>query len=209
MDVRTEFKQFHTGQSLRSEKFLDTLLGIHTHKVERQLKIENLVHQYGNEDFSYQGAGYAVARNLFRAVPMKAGYSFYDLGAGFGRFIIYGALTGPGKYTGIEIVEERVKLGQSVIQSIGLNHAQLVHGNVLDHSFDDGDVFFVFNSFFEKTLKEVCKRLKAAANEKPICIASLSTSNDIFRKQKWLEQVKMPDEEQSMEYGLTVFKSLV
>lgn len=187
-EIQNSFIAFHEHRKSFRDKDLNGLLVIAERKTERSLNFLDLALDHGTEDFSYEATSYKMLRHLFRELNLSQESSFYDLGAGFGKAIIYGGLTGPARYTGIEIVEERVHAGNRMIQMLGLERSHLHAGNILDHSLENGDAFFIFNSFYQKTEREVCARLRRVALHKPIRIAVLADSYDSFADQKWLRK---------------------
>lgn len=149
-EIKKKFLAFHSCEKSSGSKHLDQLLNLKEGKTERHGSLADFSRRFGTEDFSYEATNYRMLRHLFKTLQLKSSDTFYDLGAGFGKVIIYGALTGTAQYRGIEIIRERADAGNRLIRKLGLKRAGLIPGNVLDYSLDDGDVFFIFNSFFLK-----------------------------------------------------------
>lgn len=90
--------------------FVDTLLGIPyiDGGIEEDTGTQYINRYNYPERSKYQGTDYQVTRYLLNKVKPGPQDIVYDLGCGYGRVILYGALTTEARYRGIEIVGERV-----------------------------------------------------------------------------------------------------
>ncbi len=127
----------------------------------------------------------------------------YDLGSGFGRVPIYTSLATRAQCKGIEIVPERVAESIAVKNNLGVDNLEFVQGNVLEHDYSDGTIFFLFNPFAHQTLEAVNEKLRQLAQTKKIKIVSLGPSTSFFDRQDWLR----PTESNGRPWGLTIYES--
>jgi hypothetical protein len=113
---------------------------------------------------------YDVSRALVHEVDLCEDDTFYDLGAGYGRLVLYAGITAVAACKGIEMVNERVQRVQSAIERLEIDNAKFIGGKVQDHDYSDGDVFYMYAPFSEDTYEHVFDRLEEIGNTKPITI---------------------------------------
>lgn len=160
---------------------------------------------FNGEQVGYENTPYNIIKRFLKLVQPREGDVVYDLGCGFGDVVIMGALTHPtATFKGIEFVSGRVQDANEVRERLGLENAQIIHGNVRDVDFSDGNIFYMFNPFTHETLSVVIGKLEARARKGRILIGSFSASNNILEIQPWLRDT-IPVEPGSQD--LRVFES--
>ena len=170
------------------DSMLDALLGIDAAQGEQYVQFSALENTYGREQYCYQDTRYDVIRAAIQHLHLDATDVFYDLGAGYGRVVMYAALTTAARCKGIEILPHRVAAARTTQAQLALDNVEIIHGNVVHQSLHDGTAFFVFNPFTPATLYLVRHKLHAVALAKPIRLASIGMCTDYFRQQSWLEE---------------------
>lgn len=207
--VRTVFRRYHCGEADYPDATLDRLLGIAPYASEQRVNEQRLVEHFGNEQYTYEGTPYAFLRLFLYTIQPTQRDVVYDLGCGYGRMVFYGALTTPARYTGIEIVPQRVAEAQFVIHRLNLKNATVVEGNVLEVGYRDGTVFFLFNPFTEGTLRQVIRELHDIAHDHPISILTWGGgSTGLFAREDWLEELPLPEVDGAPYFGrLRLFRS--
>ena len=108
-EIKNLIKIYHWSDKIISDDQLDQLLGLESQKAERSLNSDQLIKRYGPEQFDYQGTPYAMIREFIHFINPKRSDIIYDLGSGFGRVVVYGAIVSIASFKGIEIVQERVE----------------------------------------------------------------------------------------------------
>lgn len=189
---------------------LDDLLGVVSEEIERGRNIDfrSLEQAYGFEQYAYQGTPYELIRTFLRDLKLSSDDVLYDLGCGYGRIPLYGAMVTPAQYRGIEIVPERVAEATAIKENLTLENVDFRQGNVLDQDFSDGSVFFLFNPFTTETLEQVGEKLETLSKTKKIRVVSLGPSVSYFRSQvTWLQPVESGAEERT--WGLMIFESIL
>ena len=145
-------------------------------RLDRMLLIDTdweIVSHIEGEQPTYEGTEYAEIRRFLKIVQPKAGDVVYDLGAGYGRVVLMGAITHPkATFKGVELVSERVREANEIRDRLGLENAQFIHGNVRDVDLSDGNIFYMFNPFTSETLSIVMAKLGDVANHKRILLGS-------------------------------------
>lgn len=145
--------------------------------------------EYFGEQIIHEATPSTYIQNFLDQFKPKAGETVYDLGCGFGKVVIFGALNSEALFKGIEIVGERAQKAEKIREVLGIKNAEFLCGNVKDIDISDGDIFFLFNPFSEKTLKEVGQILEKIAKKKRIKIATWGgTTNRFFDNLPWLQK---------------------
>ncbi len=205
-EVRNLLLQLHASEDKIDSLAIDDLIGIAPEKIERNVDMRGLENQYGHEQYPYQGTPYELIRQFIKELELSESDVLYDLGCGYGRIPLYGAMTTKAQYRGIEIVPERVVEADEVKNKFGLGNVEFRQGNVLEQNYADGSVFFLFNPFTYETLEKVGEQLQELAKTKKIRVVSLGPSTSYFQSQEWLK----PAETESKEHpwGLMIFESI-
>lgn len=146
---------------------------------------------YGDEQFTHEATPYSYIDDFIDFLKPSKKDIVYDLGSGYGRFIIYCALQTKAKYKGIEIIPERFLSAQETLKKLKLKNACFYRANVCDFDFSDGNIFFLFNPFSIETLAFVGEKLKKIAKNKKIIIATWGgQSNRYFENADWLWKIR-------------------
>lgn len=134
----------------------------------------------------------------------------YDLGSGYGYFVLYGALMTDATYRGVEIDDEIATAAEGMRERFGLDNATFHNTDVREYDdLAEGDVFYLFNPFPRDVLEQVGDRLAGVAEKKPITIVSLGMSTWYFDEQEWLEPASAEDAATSLaESRIEIFDSV-
>jgi predicted RNA methylase len=200
---------YHDGDRSLSDAALDRILHLSWCKAEASLDLLDLLDRYGNELVEYHGLGYADIRWIIHALALTDRDVVYDLGAGYGRFVIYGALVSPAKFKGIEIVRERAAHIGSAQGRLRLRNACVVAENAAAADFTDGTKFYLFSPFFTPTLRAVARKLEACAAKRPITVVAIYHAAAYFSRLRWLTKVtaSLAKQFDDVPVGLEVFVS--
>jgi SAM-dependent methyltransferase len=207
--LRLRFGAWHQSDEPLDDRIIDRLIGIREAVAERGIDELALILNFGNERFTYGHTPYTLIRSLFRTFAPAPGDIFYDLGAGYGRVLFYGALTSRAKFRGIELVPQRANEADRIRKQLRLANVDIRHGNASQMDFSDGAMFFLYDPFFRDGLRRVGARLRDIAARRTVRIASLAGSNDYFRAQNWLREFLSPhvEHKRGQRYGLRFFIS--
>jgi len=204
--LRAHVRALQRSSRSLDDRELDALLGI----AEREETIDGveLILEHGNEMIDvYDGTPYEVVRELFGRLATRRGDVFYDLGCGYGRAVLWGALVSGAQFRGIDLVAQRLAPAQRAARRLGLKNVRFTQGNVLSTRFDDGNLFFLFDPFFPNTLRRVGSTLARIARTRPIRIASHSQTNDYFAGRRWLREINDREPASDDPYRLRLFGS--
>ncbi|MBP7134335.1 hypothetical protein KBA73_03905 [Patescibacteria group bacterium] len=200
-EVKT-FAQDHFDSSEEvSEWAFDEFIGIQPQLIEGSHALHA---RYSHEQVFYQGTPYDLIRDFLKELHLTEDDVLYDLGSGYGRVPLYGAMTTKATFKGIEIIPERVAETNALKERFGLANVSFQEGNVLEQEYSDGTVFFLFNPFTRNTLEQVNKRLEGIAKTKKIRVVSVGPSTRFFKYEYWLEEVPSKI---NHPWGLSIFES--
>ena len=186
---------------------VDRLLGIQADNLHTTHKIE-LINRYGLEVFNSDQTGYKTIQEAFGVVRPSVDDVVYDFGSGAGRVVLYGALTTPAAFKGLELVEERVAASDKARKKLGIGNALFVQTRVQDYDFSDGTVFYMFASLLQGAMIATRERLRLVAQTKQIRIVTYC-AHQSFEDQTWLDTIYDNTHEVLGTYsvGLRVFLS--
>ncbi len=160
-----------------SNRALDRLLGIDVDGVADVVRrrIDNDVELEGKWCWQEPGADVTQTRYedlVTLARTLEPGEHMVDLGSGFGRLgFVLGLLRPDVRFTGLEIVRERVVEAARATKALGLG-SDVAHQHA-DLEFEPvpaADAYFLFFSFPEETAAHVLQQLEHVAQSRPISI---------------------------------------
>ncbi|HVJ66081.1 MAG TPA: hypothetical protein VM901_12555 [Bdellovibrionota bacterium] len=159
------------------EFVLDLTLGIDVfveHKVNDSLySSEHTIWHYQNRS-SFPSSTVYMLREHLRVLDLGPHQTLYDLGAGHGRMILIAAILHPDStMKGVELVEERCDSLRRSIDALGLNNLQVIHSDVRDVNFSDGDWFYLYYPF-PNLNAEISAKLDRLATQKNIWVSENS-----------------------------------
>lgn len=170
-------------------------------QLESSIDQNKLSAEYGEEQFTYEATPYSYIQEFLTKFSPSHTDVVYDLGSGYGRLVIFGALNSDADFRGIEISEARNKKAAELAKRLGISNAAFYTGNVLDFDLSDGDIFFLFNPFNSRTLSAVGEKLHEISLRKTIKIATWGgASDEYFEKQTWIHRVTDTAPESPLEY---------
>lgn len=114
---------------------------------------------------------YPICRDVMRTLRLTAEDVVVDLGCAEGRVVLYGALTTPARFIGIELVEARAMIAAEAAR--GVDRVTIIAGNALDHDFAVGSVFYLFRPFSEDSEALVMQRFHEQATARRITVVTL------------------------------------
>jgi SAM-dependent methyltransferase len=201
-------RKLHDSPDPLRDDVVDRLLDLRPHAAETNVRVGHERARWGDESFGYEGTPYDVVREGLRCLEMRETDRLYDLGSGYGRVVLYGALTGPGRYHGVEIVAARVAESERCRRLLGLDRrAFFSQGNAADFPFPDATAFFLFNPFVPDTFQVVARRMRELSRHHPIRIASYGPSGDRFARLRWLGEIPIRGARHAHRFGLRLFRS--
>ncbi len=190
--LRAMFAAFHNSDAPLDDCFIDTVLDLPAlgDGLERYMD-SNYFFVNGQEEFVvYQGTPYEKIRTMLRWTNPTSSDVFRDIGSGYGKVCLYGALATEARFVGHELLPHRIEVAENAKNRFGITNAEFVLGNVADHNLEDGTIFYLFNSLIGPTEDKVLDRLQQIAEKKLIKFISYSTWMQPENAPSWLKVVK-------------------
>lgn len=185
------FKQHYSSDDFIDDDLFDNYLGLHYDSTE--LKASHLSLPYGFHvgwPKSMTQTRYEEIRLIFKNRPPKKGDVVYDLGAGYGKVLFYGAAVFPeAQFNGVEIVKERVEQTEAIRKKQNLSNIKFIQADALKTDFSDGTYFYFYNPFPDM-MKEVIENLRKISLNHKITIVSLGPCSKDFKATSWLKLIK-------------------
>lgn len=133
---------------------------------------------YGDIKTKYKDMGavssvntnYMILEDIFKNIYINYNDSiFVDIGCGKGRVFSYLRLFHKcKKMVGIELDEDVAQFTRKWTSKF--KNIEVIQGNVLDHFYAEGDVYYLFNPFDSKVLDEFLERVEKSCKEGSILI---------------------------------------
>lgn len=207
--IRAAFERVWIGTGATDDDGLDALLDLNRAGVESGLSWGRLLAAHGRQRLEAADLGYRVVRDVYRSLGLNPAETIVDLGCGYGRLGLFGAVLWEQRYEGIEIVAERVTEAGRVQRELGLHSLRFSAGNILTCAWPPATYYLMLNSVLPCYLPQIMERFREIAAAREITIASLSTSNQAFRSQPWLREAIPASPSAALPVNLRLFTSRV
>lgn len=190
LKLREFLLKYHSSDDLVDDDFFDTALGIDYENNE--VRISPTEHRGAISNSipkSKSQSDYQSVRDVFRLHPPKSTDIVYDLGSGYGRLLLYGAILFPEvKFKGVEYVKERASVVQSIAARFELKNLEQVTADVMTVDYSDGTYFYLYNPFFG-LMPQVLARFKEIARRKSYAIISREITTLELVREPWLKRM--------------------
>jgi hypothetical protein len=183
MDVaaRELLRSYHAQAVDGDEAELDRVLGLEPQAWRSEAEEDtHLARRYPGESTVAVPTPYPLCRGLFQALAPTDEDVFVDLGCGAGRVVLYGAITTPATFRGVELVEERAAMARHAAERLGLERVTIVCGDARDEDLALGTMFYAFRPFSVETDEEVRLVLHAQARRRTITVATYRMPPSLF-----------------------------
>jgi hypothetical protein len=125
----------------------------------------------------------AVAREVASMIGALEPKRFIDIGSGVGKLCILLNFLTEHEIFGIEQRKDLHDVGQRIVEVNGLKKVTLVHGNMLDLHWDDFDIFYLYNPFYEHVCKTELARIDGNIELHKSFFARYTS--EVFRQLTW------------------------
>lgn len=145
---------------------------------------------------------YSEIRMMFSALNLKPEQTVIDLGAGYGRMGLVGAVFHPDQtFLNYEISPERAMEGQRIYRllqkELSANRFELTHADITRSDFiiPRAEVYFIYDFSDLESIIRVLDQLKIHARQQAIKVVGRGrrTRDHIERHEPWLSQVVPPE----------------
>lgn len=184
-DVREMLKVIDRTEGMMDSNLIDSILGIPTFENTNGREYLSLNDKISpdiflDNQFIYEGTSYHNIRQILHHLKPGIEDVVYDLGSGYGRFCLYGALTTDAIFKGVEAVKKRYEVTQQIKNGLDISNVEFIPRNILSADLSKGNIFYMANPFYPtgaRTQKEVERILSVVAMKKPITVVTSSMKN--------------------------------
>lgn len=178
-------RRYHNDEYPTTDEEIDRALGIAA--VER-ISLSDALRRHGHHRLFRQDIPYALVRDLYRRLSAAERSHILDLGSGYGRIGLYGALLFGNRYTGVEIVPERVEVAEAARLCLGGSGVTFWVGDALGMSWTQCSCVCLMNSFLPSLLPQALGRLRSHVASTGSIVAAVSTTAAALSSQSWLSE---------------------
>jgi hypothetical protein len=192
---------YYAEEKFRSE-IRDRELGFTIESVEKEIETR-LAREGGSTSQTWNHLSPQVfqtpydelARIVHEVDPESRLENWADLGAAYGRLgIVLAQLRPRARFTGIELVPERVKEGRRVYASLGLSPESLIEADLAKCAIPAAELYFIYDFGIREEIGRVLIALQAHARVKPIIVIGRGRGirDAIEHGHPWLASVTKP-----------------
>jgi SAM-dependent methyltransferase len=185
--VRRLLLEFHHGRIAASDRDIDGWLGLDG-RPELTLDLYTVVQRCGHHRLVRGDIPYAAVRALYRGLSAEQRQHVLDLGSGYGRIVLYGALVFDIHATGVEIVAERNAAAENSRMRLGLNRARFIAGDALDIAWPPASCVCIMNSFLPSLWPAVIARLDTYRAELHSAVVAIGGIAQVLADAGWAER---------------------
>lgn len=205
----TLVQEFHAGEIEAADSILERALRIERADEKRAGELPELLHRYGNQNFTFfGGTPFGEIREVFRALSPAREEIFCDAGAGYGHVVFYGACVAPCRFRAIEILPVRCAAMQRTARRLGLANVDIVQGDALTLAYDDVSYLLLNSPFFPAVAAQFIARLKMSARRSMTVIA-MNNIVEAFRKDRAFAEIEASVDIPNYRFGMFRLKKPV
>jgi 16S rRNA A1518/A1519 N6-dimethyltransferase RsmA/KsgA/DIM1 with predicted DNA glycosylase/AP lyase activity len=170
--------RFHEFRARRSERAVANLLGIEPER-ESMTDLISALQKHGTQHLVFEPASFRDIREIVTALGLDRGDVVYDLGAGYGHFVCYGACVTSARFEAIEIVARRCVAIERAAARLGLTSLRVRQADAETVPLSRASVLFLNSPFFAEKAERFLARLAAQRPWRPLRIVAM---NNIVRQ---------------------------
>lgn len=111
---------------------------------------------------------------------------FYDIGSGLGLVTLLVAWLSPARAVGVEYEPAYHEIAVARAEALRIPRLDYVHADARYAGYDDGTVFYVYDTFRDTILEDMIRVLRAQAERRTIRVLSRGHSTPVFDQVPWL-----------------------
>ncbi|MEI9994604.1 MAG: methyltransferase domain-containing protein [Rhizomicrobium sp.] len=183
-----DIRRYHAGEiALSSREIERRIFGTGAALAEDGLG--ETVQRLGLHKFGEDPPNYDVVRAALGLLP-RPGMTLLDVGCGRGRVLLYAALLGAPRVTGIEILEARAALARMAASAhLPPGAATIRTGDALKLPWPAAEALIVMNPFFPSAYRHLRTRLLDYAAARQTVVISVSTLRDRLAADRRFRQI--------------------
>ena len=170
--------RFHEFRARCPERTVASLLGIEPER-ETMTELIGELQRHGTQHLVFEPASFRDIREIVTALGLGRDDIVYDLGAGYGHFVCYGACVTDARFEAIEIVARRCAAIERAATRIGLTSVRVRQADAEAAPLGRASVLFLNSPFFAEKAERFLARLATQRPWRPLRIVAM---NNIVRQ---------------------------
>ncbi len=192
--MRTELRidrllQFHRKRVRLPDRSIRELLGIEPDR-ETMTDLIASLRKLGTQHLAFEPASFSDIREIVTVLNLRRHDIVYDLGAGYGHFVCYGACVSDARFEAVEIVPERCAAMRRSAERLGLRSMRVIEADAETAPLGRASVLFLNSPFFATKAKRFLQRLAAAQAWRPLRIVAMNNIVSHFRASRSFREIE-------------------
>lgn len=200
--VAPRVRAFHGYQCALTDAQVERALRIAAPR-ERLRDVIGFLKAYGNEHLVFEPASFADIRAIIHALALTRDDGVYDVGAGYGHFVFYGAAVTPARFVAVELVARRCEAMRRTAALLGADRVTIIEADASTLPLTDASVLFLNSPFYPARSVEIARQLTRAAAPGTRVVA-LNQIVAAFRETPGLREIETGAQIPSYKFGLFV-----
>lgn len=149
--------------------------------------------KYGLSNYVYEGTTLAETREIFRSVQLTGESLFFDIGAGYGAVVLYGAALVPAAFVAVEAVDKRADHIARMVAQLGLHNLRVVKQGAAAIDLAGASHIYLNNPFLGSFARDYVDRLAGEIGRDCVVIALNNIVAEFRRSGRFRELVHQAD----------------
>jgi hypothetical protein len=193
--------RFQEFRARCSERGIERLLGIEPDR-ERMADLVAALQRHGPQHLAFEPASFRDIREIVTALGLDRHDIVYDLGAGYGHFVCYGAVVSPARFEAVEIVARRCAAIERAAACIGLTSVRVRQADAELVPLGRASVLFLNSPFFADKAERFLVRLSKQRPWRPLRIVAMNNIVRHFRASRYFAEIQTRARIASYRFGV-------
>src|SRR5947209_5224942 len=181
--------RFHEFRTRCSERGIARLLGIEPDR-ERMADLVAALQTHGPQHLAFEPASFRDIRAIVNALSLNRHDIVYDLGAGYGHFVCYGAAVTPARFEAVEIIARRCAAIERAAARTGLTSVRVRQADAEHVPLGRASVLFLNSPFFAEKAERFLARLSKQRLWRPLRIVAMNNLVGHFRASRQFAEIQ-------------------
>jgi SAM-dependent methyltransferase len=196
--------RFHEFRARCPDRAIANLLGIEPERESMAELIGSLRRHGATQHLAFEPASFRDIREIVTALRLARDDIVYDLGAGYGHFVCYGACVTGARFEAIEIVARRCAAIERAVARTGLSSVRVRQADAETVPLRRASVLLLNSPFFSEKAERFLARLGKQCPWRPLRIVAMNNIVRQFRASTLF--FEMPTKARIASYRFGVFR---
>jgi hypothetical protein len=199
-------RSYHLYDDHLSDRDIEAILCIKRSR-ETTTQLIALLRAFGNQHLEFEPASFRDIREIIRSLDLGRRDLVFDVGAGYGHFVCYGACVTEARFAAVEIVPERCAAIRRSVARLGLSGVCVLEADAETLSFDGATVLFINSPFFADKAERVIAGLSAGRRSRPLLVVAMNNIVGQFRDNGSFRELPTTAQIAPYRFGVFALKS--